>query len=521
MTPHYAMMVISQSLMMLLRQWEQGHLPDFPTQLITDKILPVLFGTAVETLQGQNEDGSWGFQSRETTAYAILCLSAVGVLPICDCLRTQLEHSIKNGKTFLLRQINDWSKPDFVWRSRAAYGVGVVAEAYTLAAMRISLSDHKLGKAIEGLCTIIKPSLSTVEQISRLPIFDDMPDWLVSSCIIEGYLHLPIYNKARWAASIHSTKQQRHLNALPFELIACGRLKGSFLAAETNFAVMVFSALFFEFDHYIEDIVGCFRDVELQEVDQCVHEIFAEPWIDSTKDSVLKEHGPTSSVSDVRAAFLRIASWVLGHPRVTLSSKYDQANLQRELKAYYLSQIRSIPEGRSLARSRKSQGTPGLPQQSYHGWVHTTAGPSVASAIVFAFLTCLLHPSTNGQDCFPSAEAKYLAQDLSKHHAAQGRMENDIGSVVRDRKENNLNSVDFPEFGTMGEEDENLRSKIAELRRLADYEIECCKMAFARLSELRLDKRMIHGLRFFSNILDLYGQMYAMQDYSPELEKRS
>ncbi|KAL8653120.1 MAG: hypothetical protein Q9226_003973 [Calogaya cf. arnoldii] len=521
MTPYYVIMMVSQSLMMLLREWEQGHLPGLPTQLLTDKILPVLFGTAVDTLQGQNKDGSWGFQSRETTAYAILCLSAVGPLPICSCLRTQIEHSIENGKSFLLRQINDWSKPGFVWRSKAPYGVGVSAEAYTLAAMKTSAFDHKLGNAIHDLCNIAKPSLATVEQISHVPLFAVMPDWLGRACIVEGYLHLPVYNKARWAASIHTTKQQRHLNALPFTLIGSGRSKGAFVAPEANNALMVFSALLFEFDHFIEDIVGGCQDREVQELEQYVHDILAQPWVDSMKDPIAKPHGQTSSLDDVRAAILRFTSWVLGHQKVTHSSKYDRASLQSELKSYYLAQIRSIYDSRSLAKSRKSQCTPNAPPQSYHSWAHTIAGPSSGTSVAFAFFTCLMNPHSDGRDCFPSATAKYMAQDLSKHLAIQIRKDNDLGSIVRDRKENTLNSVDFPEFGTMGEEDENLRSKMVQLRHLADYEVECSKMVMARLSELKLDKRVMQGLKAFRNSVDLYGQMYRMQDFSPELEKRA
>ena len=522
MTPHYVMMLISQSLMMLLREWEQGHLAGFPTQLITERILPVLFSTAVDTLQGQNEDGSWGFQSRETTAYAILCLSAVGPLPICDCLRTQMEHSIEKGRSFLLRQINDWSKPDFVWRSKAPYGVGISAEANTLAAMKTSAFDHKLGNAIHDLCAIAKPSLSTVEGITHLPLFAAMPDWLVRACIVEGYLHLPIYDKVRGATCIHAAQEKRHINAIPFTLVGSARAKGAFIAPEANNAFMVFSALLYDFDHYMEDIIAGFGDDEVQEVEQYMHELLAEPWTGSMKDPVANQNGLTSRLDDVRAAILRFASWTLGHHKVTPCSRYDRANLQMELKTYFLVQIRTIYDSRDLARSRQSPCTPYLPPQSHHNWVHTVTGQTSGTPVAYAFFICLINPRSDGRDCLPSAQAKYISHDLINHMAVQIRIENDIGSIARDRKENTLNSADFPEFGPVGEEaDEDLRGKMAQLRHLGDYEIECSKMVMASLSGLKLDPRVLRGMKAFRNSVDLYGQMYGMKDFSPELEKRA
>ncbi|KAL8882665.1 MAG: hypothetical protein Q9198_000378 [Flavoplaca austrocitrina] len=136
MTPHYALMMVTQTFAMLLRRWEQGLLPGIPKLLLTEKIRPVVFGIAVEILQRQLEDGSWGFHSRETTAYAMHCLAAAAPLPLCQCLRKETERAISDGKAFLLQQMQDWAKPDLVRTSKVTYGLGVIAEALTLAAMR-------------------------------------------------------------------------------------------------------------------------------------------------------------------------------------------------------------------------------------------------------------------------------------------------------------------------------------------------------------------------------------------------
>lgn len=530
MTPHYTMMLTVQSLAMLLRRWAQGLLPDVPRQLLMNRILPVLFGTTVETLQKQNEDGSWGLQSCETTAYAILCLTEVAPLPLCDCLLAAIQLAVKNGRAFLMQQINSWKEPDIVWRSRTAYGVGVIAEGYTLAAMKISPDNLTFGKVIEDICSITKPSLRTIQEISHLPFFAGMPDWLVRACIVEGYLHLPIYDKARQAVVTHEVKQQRHFNILPFALIASSRLMGACIAPDVNVAFMVACALAYEVDHYMEDIVGGLEGVEAQELQNVVHEIFEKPCIDLPKKSrteCIFEHPGSGSqrlqyLDTVKITLHRGISWVLNHPKILSSSNYDQGILRREFKASYMDQITSVYESSSLATSRKTQHTSNLLQEPYHRWVHTTASSHVAGSALLAFLICLLGASMNGQECFQSAEAKYLAQDLSMHLSSLARMENDIGSVARDRKEHNLNSVDFPEFDTgTTEEEDDLQKKLEQLKRLAAYERDCAKMAFAKLSELGLHERVVEGLKFFCNAVDLFGEIYAMEDISPSLERCS
>ncbi|KAL8955969.1 MAG: hypothetical protein Q9193_006362, partial [Seirophora villosa] len=504
-------------------KWEHGQLPDIPVPVITEKILPVLFGIAVDTLQQQNKDGSWGFRSRETTAYAVLCLSAAAPLPICDCLRSPIEHAVQDGKAFLLRQTNDWSKPDFVWRSTAAYGLGVVAEAYTLAAMRISPYDHSFGKNIQDICQIAKPSLGTFQEISHLPFFAEEPDWLVSACIVEAYLRLPVFDRARQAVITHgAVKQQRHFNIVPFALIASSRSKGAFMTPDMNGEFMIMCALVYEVDHYIEDVIGGLKGVEVEEVRNFVHEVFEEACLhlptECQPKGVSKHQEPESKrphhLDGIKSRLHRGIAWVLNSQKVLSSSKYDQGVLWRELKAFYMGQITSVNESASLATSRTPQHSVNLLQEPYHSWVHTISSSHASGLLTFAFLTCLLGASMDGQDCFRSAVAKYLAQDLSMHLSSLIRMENDIGSVVRDRKENNLNSVDFPEFDTTDQEDV-LESRIKQLKRLAAYERECAKNALAKLIQMDVDEQVVRALKAYCNAVDLYGEIYAMQDVTP------
>lgn len=513
-------MLSVQALMLLLHNVGRGSLPHFPRQLLVTKIIPLLFGTTVETLQKQNDDGSWGSQSCETTAYAILCLSAAAPLPLCEYISTAIQLAIDNGRAFLLQRIKSWNQPDLVWISKIAYGVGVITEAFTLAAMRISPYGQCFGQIIEDVCHLAKPSLDTIQKISQLPFFAGMPHWMACACIVEGYLHLPLFDAARQVVIIHgAVKQPRHFNILPFALMACSRSTGAFLTAEVNLDFMVMCALNYELDHYMEDIIGGFQGVEAHEVEKVVHEIFEEPCLHRPMTSPTEcttEHEESGTqrsrlLEKIKMTLRPGISWVLSRPKVLSASKYDQALLRRELKASYMGQITSVYESLSLASSRKPQHSSSPTREPYHEWVHTTSSAHGAGPVSFAFLTCLLGASMNGQDCFHSAEAKYLAQDLSMHLASLARMENDIGSVVRDRKENNLNSVDFPEFDSMATEDD-LQERIEQLKRVAAYERECSKVAFARLSGLGVNDKVMKGLKAFCHAVDLFGQIYKMED---------
>ncbi|KAL8875879.1 MAG: hypothetical protein Q9198_005827 [Flavoplaca austrocitrina] len=308
-------------------------------------------------------------------------------------------------------------------------------------------------------------------------------------------------------------------------LVSSSRSTGACIPPDVNAEFMVLCALVYEVDHYVEDVVAGLGGINAREVERIVHEIFDE----SSNDRLPKrqsEHAPEhqsqlpQQLEKIEHTLRRGISWVLGHPKVISASKHDQALLQRQLEAFYIGQITSVYESSSLTDSRKYQRFSTRSQESYHDWVHTTASAHTSGPVVFTFLTCLLGTSKDGQDCFQGAEAKYVAQDLSMHLACLARMENDIGSVIRDRKEHNLNSVDFPEIDTGSmEEAEDLQDRLQQLNRLAAYERDCAKVAFARLGELGVADKVMKGLKGFCNAVDLFGQIYAMEDLTPGLER--
>ena len=100
-------------------------------------------------------------------------------------------------------------------------------------------------------------------------------------------------------------------------------------------------------------------------------------------------------------------------------------------------------------------------------------------------------------------------------------MENDYGSVPRDRRERNVNSVDFPEFrpgvGGLSEAEQK-----AQLLRLAQYERESYQDALTRLDALAQGDgkamRKMQLLRVMTNVTDSWGQMYVFRDLGRNIE---
>jgi aphidicolan-16beta-ol synthase/syn-copalyl-diphosphate synthase len=144
----------------------------------------------------------------------------------------------------------------------------------------------------------------------------------------------------------------------------------------------------------------------------------------------------------------------------------------------------------------------------------------------YELLLCFLNDGS-GNDTFPTAEQKYYSAAANRHLSTLCRMENDYGSVTRDRVERNLNFIDFPEFFDQGgaaftsafstEQATPLEAEQkAQLLRLAQYERESYRDALRRLDELvagdKKAMRKMQLLRVMTNVTDSWGQMYVVKD---------
>lgn len=141
-----------------------------------------------------------------------------------------------------------------------------------------------------------------------------------------------------------------------------------------------------------------------------------------------------------------------------------------------MSSVQQLGDHLRLSRE-KSRKVYASPPSTYIKWVNNTATEHFGGYCAFAFITCLLG---NGDDFLPNSEIKYVAQDCCRRRAVALRMVNDYGSLARDRRDMNLNSVFFPEFAGENKDDKELRN---ELIKLARYEKESSTLAFGKLEK--------------------------------------
>ncbi|KAI4209555.1 MAG: hypothetical protein LQ351_007546 [Letrouitia transgressa] len=534
-TLRYSMMLFAQSLMMLIGKWNRGSLPGFPETILKDRARLVLFEILVEVLKTQKSDGSWGSESfEESTAYAFITLASLAPFPLSGQLKSQLDVAIQRGRDFLLQRFTYPAEPE-TFRNQRYPAAGLSAEASSIAALKIPIAQQMTGNGVADLCVFEEPSLKRIQRMSTLPFFSAMPDWLIRACIVTGYLYFPLFDARRKAIfPRRDIKQNRQWHVLPFAIVASSQWRGGSFSSDMKLEFMVFASMLYEVDHYMEAMIGGFDGVELDDVRQIVHQIFDHEVTDlripNNQQPKAQPTNPSSSsislraqnLADVHFTLHRVTSYALSHPSVLVASRHDRALLRHELRTYYLAQITSAAESASL--SSFSGGKP--PQQPFHSWVHTTSAQHIGCLVTFAFLACLNSPSAQ-KDTFSTPLAKYLAQDLSLHAAALCRMENDIGSVARDRAEGNLNSVDFGEFdssattssnSSSSSSDDEVAVKSHDLRLLAAYERSAYQTALARLQDL-VPGKVHHGLRAYCNVVDLYGEIYAMEDISPRLAR--
>jgi hypothetical protein len=226
------------------------------------------------------------------------------------------------------------------------------------------------------------------------------------------------------------------------------------------------------------------------------------------------------SLQDVTTVLRKFVHHIIYHPKVAQASRFDKERLKRELKIYLLAHIKQTQDNSRFSTQQfaTDKSVPfETPTSSYYAWVQSTSSDHTSCPFAFAFVSCLL--AKNSQDFFPTAEEKYVAEDLCRQLAVTCRQYNDYGSVARDRDEKNLNSVNFPDFftATGPASDDDLK---AELYRIAMFEKKKLDMSIATLEELcakNMRSRIAEAIKMFVNVTDTYGQIYMIRDIASRM----
>jgi hypothetical protein len=314
--------------------------------------------------------------------------------------------------------------------------------------------------------------------------------------------------------------------------------------------MMVVSMLNYQADEYMEAVVGKYFESNLEPVKDIIHELCApkttkaptssngtkeehinrvptetaetqnnakETNTNGTSSAPEEASNGASTLTDIKNVLTRFTTYILTHPSLRTSSAHDIHRLHAELHTFLLAHITHISDNSRFTTQPNHSSTstaPFLtPRTSYFDWVRTTSAEHTSCAYSFAFFSCLA--SKEGRDCFPGATAKYYAQDLCAHLAVMCRQYNDFGSIVRDRNEKNINSINFPEFHSSqfkdGDGEEKEKRLKGELFELAEYERECLGLAGKRL-EGKAPKKVLGMFGLFVDVTDLYGQIYVARD---------
>ena len=512
-----------------------------------DQVPVVLMQMAIRTLHTQSSDGSWAEGSLEVTAYAVLTLASIASLPWMRPLLPYIEQAFKARKKLLMQNSHRWDEGDRVWIGKVSYSFAVLSHTYCLAAVRSSISaPNKWDEASEELSS--KTSLATVTKLqrfySRLPIFAQESEWKLVASLVEGYLFLPQLRRIRHDIFPRNRlEEDKYLEYIPFTWTASNNLRGAFVQNSVLWDMMVISMLNYQADEYMEEVVGKHLGGYLEPVKVIIRRLCSASETTggrATSSATSSANGQLGGemltfeecssnpdredfrkvdmIAEVDVVLTRFTDYVLQHPRVTQASLPAQRQLRRELEKFLLAHIMQAEDNRRFTRQlhaadRTTQFS--SPTGSYFDWVQTTSANHTSCPMSLALFTCLI--TKPGQDFYQGVKQTYLAEDLSRHLGSMCRQQNDYGSILRDRAEKNLNSINFPEFvadvkDRTTVDDVEVESRIkANLYWLAEYERDCVESTFRQLEE-QLGPAKTEVLRVFVDTTNLYGQIYAARD---------
>lgn len=543
-SPHYPIMLLSQGLTRALILRDRGRLSILPQAFPGHDVVIILWQILTYILANQSADGSWGEgHTREATAYVVITLNALAPLHICDSLRQQVDAALENGRGFLWRNFGKISNIEYLWIGKVTYGLNTISQAYILASLKCMPSTYKFGYISEDV-NLVDDFAKFTKLCAKLPIFSTTPQWKITACQIEVSLFSAWLRSSVSELNIfsreHIKREETYIDFIPVPWIAANCIARSHsLTASVMSDVLVLSVLLFQVDEFIEDVIR-------SQSESCMHDLRKALIVrfgEHNKNTATKTHKHSRNPSEsnhpaqVVDTILHFVDIILLHPRIAGASTYDKRQLHNNLFDFLLSNLTQIEDSNALHSHSQSSPTSTIAStklfapssgKSFFKWSRGPAADHIGLPLTLSFLLCLI--SRNGKDSFETAEAKYFAEDMVRHLAACARMYNDYGSVVRDRDEDNLNGVNFPEFSTQSKgedsngaddgEEEEMGKKKKQLLELAKYEERCVDGGMKELEGL-CGERVMGVVRVFRSVVDVYNQMYVARDLSPRLGDRS
>lgn len=498
-------MLLVQALMRLLTLWSLGVLDPVPEDLLNTRIPVVLIQAVNQSISIQRSDDLWGTNPcPEATAYTLITLKEIAALPWASPMSKELHFAIQSGQRFLEKCHGDWKKPQYLWIEKVTFGVPNLSVAYCLAAVK-PLRKVVIDNWQDRAQSLINPPEEIIGKFTRfmsmLASFENVPFWKMKLSAIEGLLFLPLLKSTR--ADILPRQKHamnKYLDYIPLTWIIVNNTKNLFLPANLLWDMMVLSVCNFRVDEYMEGSVTAMNDVALQKAKTTIKElctagsgqpaeiklkkIFHENSVNEI-NSICHDHSDERNFEAVIGHYIEA---MLSHASILHASKTDKSSFRTKFEEFLLSHIDQLQDNKRFKKqiswSASNATIFETPRLNFFKWLQTTGADSVAAAMLFAFLTCLLGASANESstgirepmDCFSTIGQKYLAHDLSLRLAVTSRLYNDYGSIARDFAEANINCANFAEFHaeSMIMEGESAEERKIDLKKkllgLAQYE---------------------------------------------------
>ncbi|PVI03031.1 Ent-kaurene synthase, partial [Periconia macrospinosa] len=512
----YSRMLLAQAFVKLIATFDPHEdCPKGLKSLIWKKIPVTLLAMVKDIIESQMDDGSWG-TGHEVTAYATIALSWLLAIPWQESVSAKGKSSLERAKAYLLRCRQSWAQSNHLWIEKVAYSSTTLSEMYCLSASSMSIPCLTISNWV-----FHSPDKRLCKFFSTITPFSKGETWEMNASLVQSAYFTERLQKSSQLIfpEMEKTSNHEYLQFIPFTWVGCNDFYDCGVSLNLLWEMMILSMLNFQVDAYMETVVGIDCLAQLDNIRSIINRTCKEYADDSTGDEsqgrTLVNHGwitppisdiSTNSAENVEKVLSSYTNHILQHPIVVKSPHYLQSWLSNSVREFLHAHINHIEDC-----ERMSSGQ--LPSTTYYKWVHTTSAEHTSCPFSFVFYLCLMAGSqrqAQKEDLFAGAKTKYILEDACRHLATICRQHNDYGSIDRDQREGNLNSVQFPEFqGTSaGGAGYDRKQSVLEI---AQYERSLLNVSLNALRQL-VGVSVMKELALFFEVTDLYGRIYLCRD---------
>ncbi|PHH74166.1 hypothetical protein CDD82_5056 [Ophiocordyceps australis] len=476
----------------------------------------LLFQVLVHLLQTQQLHGTWD-GCKEATAYALIAIDAITRIFGHQLPHAKISTAMRQGQAVLLTDFQRQAHPDRLWIEKVTFGSRNLSDAYILTALRCSFVHQHRQLAN---CTKMDEHISIMAKVFKhLPVLEQTPHWLIEASLFEGSLFRPLLQQKCRETFPDGTGSGKHTIFIPATWTLPARSVQVGLVANMQLDMMTLSSFLYTIDHHIETVIGAQGDKERRALRDAI-------------DASLDFHGHFLDTPFPDQTLQKFINYIRRHPKVQSASIPDKTALFTNLRRYLVAHLDQVDDNHRLqqCRTHLTRWTEPRHASLFH-WIQSTSSHHTGGQLAFSFFLCLIG-SGKGTDTLPSPQAKYFGEELSNRLAALSRLENDYGSLERDRVEGNLNSIDFliaAQQAAMSEQETasngdtssatavntTLARAKKHLLTLAEYERRSINRLLHQELEPLVAPKTFEALKMFAMAVDIFGQMYVLKDHTP------